>query len=83
MDHLILERVETHPDAPAICAWDGDLTYRQFYDKARLVAYWLVVDQGIGPEVAVPICCVKSVWTTVAMLAVIIAGGVVVTMDLS
>jgi amino acid adenylation domain-containing protein len=81
MDHLIAERVEAHPDAPAICAWDGELTYRQFYDQARLLAYWLVVDQGIGPEVSVPICCAKSVWTPVAMLAVIIAGGVVVTMD--
>jgi amino acid adenylation domain-containing protein len=81
MDSLIAERVEAHPDAPAICAWDGELTYRQFYDQARLLAYWLVVDQGIGPEVSVPICCAKSVWTPMAMLAVIIAGGVVVTMD--
>lgn len=81
MDQLIAERVKAHPDAPAICAWDGELTYRQFYDQARLLAYWLVVDQGIGPEASVPICCAKSVWTPVAMLAVIIAGGVVVTMD--
>ncbi|KAJ5157219.1 uncharacterized protein N7482_008319 [Penicillium canariense] len=81
VDHLIAERVEAYPDAPAICAWDGELTYRQFYEKARLLAYWLVVDQGIGPEVAVPICCAKSMWTPVTMLAVIIAGGCVATMD--
>ncbi|KAJ5965380.1 hypothetical protein N7481_012094 [Penicillium waksmanii] len=83
IDHLIADRVNAQPDAPAICAWDGELTYRQFYDKARVLAYWLVVDQGIGPEMAVPICCEKSVWTPVIMLAVIIAGGVVVTMDSS
>ncbi|KAB8257986.1 acetyl-CoA synthetase-like protein [Aspergillus pseudonomiae] len=81
VDRLIAERVEAQPDAPAICAWDGELSYREVFSKARLLAYWLVIHQGVGPEVLVPICCTKSLWTPVAILAVIMAGGVVVTMD--
>lgn len=78
---LIAERVEDQPHAIAVCAWDGDLTYRDLYGQARKVAFRLVTEYGIGPEAIVPICLHKSKWVPVALLAVIIAGGVVVMLD--
>ncbi|RAK90679.1 acetyl-CoA synthetase-like protein [Aspergillus costaricaensis CBS 115574] len=81
VDNHIAKRVAANPDAPAICAWDGEFCYGELLSMARQVAYWLVIEHGVGPEVAVPICCPKSRWTPLVMLAIIIAGGVVVMMD--
>jgi non-ribosomal peptide synthetase component F len=46
------------------------------------LAYYLV-GLGIGPEIMVPLCFEKSMWTIVAMLSVLKAGGVFVPLDLS
>ncbi|KAG6008109.1 NRPS protein, partial [Claviceps maximensis] len=71
---LITRRVQLQPDAQAICAWDGDWSYRQLDDLSTNLAYRLV-DMGIGPDVLVPLCFQKSKWTPVAMLGVMKAGG--------
>ncbi|KAJ5158042.1 AMP-dependent synthetase/ligase [Penicillium coprophilum] len=81
IDCLIAERVSEQPDSFAINAWDGQLTYRELFDKALQLANWLVVEQGVRPESPIILCCSKSMWTPVIMLAVIIAGGVVVLVD--
>ncbi|KAM0283778.1 hypothetical protein ACHAQH_002368 [Verticillium albo-atrum] len=81
VDFILAERAGEVPDAPAICAWDGNLSYRELFDTAKRLARRLVVQHDVTPGAAVPICCSKSVWTPVAMLGVIMAGGVAVTMD--
>ncbi|KFY99119.1 hypothetical protein V500_01452 [Pseudogymnoascus sp. VKM F-4518 (FW-2643)] len=79
---LIAERTAQQPDAPAICAWDGELTYRKLDELSTRLAYQLV-GLGVGPNVIVPLCFEKSMWTAVAMLAVMKAGGASVAMDSS
>ncbi|KAJ8206638.1 hypothetical protein LV159_008937, partial [Aspergillus fumigatus] len=74
---IIQEQAALHPDAPAICSWDGDLTYGELDALAHRLAHHLAT-LGIGPEVMVPLCFDKSTWAIVAMLAVLKAGGVFV-----
>lgn len=44
----------------AVCAWDGDLTYRELDNLASRVAF-LLQERGVGPEVRVGLCFDKSV----------------------
>lgn len=77
---LVEERCRAQPDAPAVCAWDGDLTYAELNAHSSALAAHLV-ERGVGPEVFVPLCFEKSRWTTVAMLGVMKAGGTFVLLD--
>ncbi|KAF7594115.1 hypothetical protein BBP40_010114 [Aspergillus hancockii] len=77
---IIRERCSLHPDAPAICAWDGQLSYRKMYGYASSFAAYLN-SRGVGPETLVPVCLDKSVWAIVAILGVLIAGGAFVPLD--
>ena len=79
--HSLVERhVATRPNSPAICSWDGELTFRQLDSLATRLAARLV-ELGVGPEVLVPLCFEKSMWTPVAMLAVLKAGGAFTPLD--
>ena len=80
---MVEERARLHPSAPAICAWDGELTYDMLDQLSERLAVHLHVDLGIGPGTLVPLCFEKSMWTAVAMLAVLKAGGVFVALDTS
>lgn len=77
---FIREKCDAAPDAQAVCAWDGDLTYREFWDLASGFASYLV-SRGIGPEVFVPVCLDKSAWAMVTLISVLIAGGGYVPLD--
>lgn len=78
--HLIDKRCEEQPEAPAVCAWNGNFTYRQLGILARSFGTLLAAN-GVGPEVFVPVYCEKSRWTIVAMLGVLHAGGAFVLLD--
>ena len=67
-------QVALRPNAEAVCAWDGSLTYAELDKLSDKVASCLVA-KGVQPEVLVPLCFDKSVWTVVTMLAVLKAGG--------
>lgn len=59
--HEVIEgQVALRPGKEAVCAWDGDLTYRALDDLATRVAF-LLQAQGVGPEVRVGLCFDKSV----------------------
>ncbi|CAM1507635.1 Fc.00g072760.m01.CDS01 [Cosmosporella sp. VM-42] len=77
---LILEQVRQRPGAPAICSWDGDFTYKDVDRHSTLLAHHLI---SLGLQVGhiVPLCFEKSKWTTIAVMAVIKAGGAFVLMD--
>ncbi|EAW07799.1 nonribosomal peptide synthase Pes1 [Aspergillus clavatus NRRL 1] len=77
---IIFERCSAHPDSPAICAWDGEVSYREMYDLASSFATYLV-SRGIGPETLVPICLDKSLWAVITILSIFIAGGAYVPLD--
>ncbi|KAK7227934.1 hypothetical protein V2G26_000104, partial [Clonostachys chloroleuca] len=79
---LISQSVHRQPEAPAVCAWDGSLTYRELDDLSSQLAYRLI-GLGVGPNIFVPLCFEKSMWTAVAMLAVMRAGGASVGMDIT
>lgn len=79
---LIAQNNFSQPNAPAICAWDGELTYTELESLSSKLAAHLI-NAGVGPDVFVPLCFEKSMWTIVAMLATLKAGGAFVAMDAS
>ncbi|KAK2814667.1 NRPS, partial [Arthroderma sp. PD_2] len=77
---LVKEECIAHPDRLAIYAWDGSLTYQQLWDHSSALTMYLI-NQGVGPEVPVPICLERSVWVPISKLAVLRAGGICVPLD--
>ncbi|XP_044718948.1 condensation domain-containing protein [Hirsutella rhossiliensis] len=77
---LIKSKVLADPQAPAICSWDGDLTYGQLDSLATKLAYQLA-DQSVKPGSFVPLIFEKSMWMPVAMLAVMKVGAASVALD--
>ena len=78
--HDIEEQCRARPEAPAICAWDGELTYSELETLSSAFAVQLQT-LGVGPNVFVPILLEKSLWVGVALLAVLRAGGAFVLLD--
>lgn len=74
------QRVHENPSAQAICAWDGELTYRQLDDLSSQLAYHLI-DAGVKPGIIVPMYFEKSFWVPVSVVAIMKAGGAGVTLD--
>lgn len=73
--HLIFqEQVKIQPDAEAVSSWDGCLTYHQLDQLSDKLAVYLA-EKGVKPEYLVPMCFDKSMWTIVAMMGVLKAGG--------
>lgn len=78
----IMRRTMEAPDAPAVCAWDGSMTYRELdYRSSFLSAY--LVEQGAGREVFIPVCLEKSIWVPVAVCAILKAGAAFCLLDVS
>ncbi|KAG8157434.1 hypothetical protein KVR01_012818 [Diaporthe batatas] len=77
---ISLRKTRETPDAMAVDAWDGRLTYSEL-DLATSHVANLLVQAGVGPEIMVPICFEKSIWAVVTMLAVLKAGGAFVPLD--
>jgi amino acid adenylation domain-containing protein/non-ribosomal peptide synthase protein (TIGR01720 family) len=77
----VYKQSRARPEATAVCAWDGELTYVQLDAQAEQVAHHLVL-LGVGPEVMVGLCMEKSKWAVVAMLAILKAGGAVVPLGI-
>ncbi|KAK4182166.1 Nonribosomal peptide synthetase 3, partial [Podospora australis] len=72
--HLIKAIAGRNPLSPAICAWDGQMSYGELDELSTRLAGYLI-GLGVKPEEIVPLCFEKSKWTIVAMLAVLKAGG--------
>lgn len=69
-----------YADSPAICAHDGSLTYRELDRISTNLGRYLATI-GVGPEVIVPVLFEKSVYTAVAVIGVMKAGGASVLLD--
>ena len=70
------------PNATAICAWNGQLSYRDLENLSDRLAKHLI-DLGLKIGNPVALCFEKSVWMPVAMLAVMKAGGASIAMDVN
>jgi amino acid adenylation domain-containing protein len=79
---LVDARSALQPESQAVCAWDGTLTYRELSDLSSRLADILVAE-GVGPEVVVPLFFEKSLWSVVGILAVMKAGGAFLALDIS
>ncbi|KAF7574079.1 EntF, Non-ribosomal peptide synthetase module protein [Pyrenophora tritici-repentis] len=77
---LFADQAKEQPQAPAICAWDGEMTYGELDELSSRLARHLV-KVGVEVEDVVPLCFEKSMWTVVAMLAVLKAGGAFAPLD--
>ncbi|KAG5981230.1 NRPS protein [Claviceps digitariae] len=80
MHKLILRQCHARPYAPAIYAWDGELSYQQVEISVSKLATYLG-NLGVGPGVLVPIVLEKSRWSPIIILAVMQAGGCFVCLD--
>jgi amino acid adenylation domain-containing protein/non-ribosomal peptide synthase protein (TIGR01720 family) len=74
---LIAANVARRPNAEAVCAWDGSVTYSELDVLTAKLANHLVT-LGVGPEVKVGLCFDKSLWNIISMYAVMRTGGVCV-----
>ncbi|HEV8580123.1 MAG TPA: amino acid adenylation domain-containing protein [Thermoanaerobaculia bacterium] len=77
---LFAEQVTRTPDAPAILAPMGTLTYRELALRADRLARHLQ-RLGAGPEVAVGLCLERSPEALVALLGILRSGGACVPLD--
>ncbi|KAI1258959.1 acetyl-CoA synthetase-like protein [Xylariaceae sp. FL1019] len=77
---IVWDQIQMHPDSPAVCAWDGNLSYVQLGLLASNLAASLLAS-GISKGSFVPICSEKSMWTTVAILGILEAGAAFVLLD--
>lgn len=77
---LIQKNVKARPGAMAVQGWDGSMTYEELDRASSQLSHFLVLN-NVGPKVMVPLCFCKSIWTVVAMLAVLKAGGAFVPLD--
>lgn len=66
----------------AVQSWDGALTYQELDSNAQRLASFLV-SLGVKPEVKVALSFAKSIWAVVSQLAVLKAGGAVVSLGIS
>jgi amino acid adenylation domain-containing protein len=71
---LFFKKAASQPNATAVTAFDGELTYAELGTLASQLAQELV-KLGAGPESLIPICVDKSRWAIVAIMAILISGA--------
>ena len=79
LHELIMQNARKTPNAPALCAWDGTITYAEFDAVTTSLALRLRA-AGVTVGTFVPLITEKSVWALVSMLAINKAGGAFVTL---
>ncbi|KAK4153960.1 hypothetical protein C8A00DRAFT_33292 [Chaetomidium leptoderma] len=79
---MIEEQARRQPDALMVDAWDARLTYKEANEYADRLA-GVLVDLGVGPETMVLFAFEKSAWATVAIHAILKAGGACVGVDMT
>lgn len=80
LHYMVGGKAKEIPDCDAICAWDGSLTYRQL-DLLSSSFAALLIRNGVQIGDYIPFAFEKSLWTVVAALAILKAGGAFVPLD--
>ncbi|QDE88854.1 non-ribosomal peptide synthetase [Myxococcus xanthus] len=71
---LIEAQVARTPDAPAVVAPEGTLTFRELHARASRLAAHLTA-AGAGPEAVVGLCLERSLDAVVSLVAIFISGA--------
>lgn len=74
---------QAQPLSPAIIAWDGQLTYQELDGLSTRLALRIANDKVLHLEQLVCVLIEKSVWVSVAILAILKAGGAILLLDAS
>ncbi|KAK8091788.1 nonribosomal peptide synthase Pes1 [Apiospora hydei] len=82
MHWMIEDQARRQPEALMIDSWDAQLTYGQANEYSDRLA-GILVGLGIGPETIVPFAFEKSAWATIAIHAILKAGGCCVALDMA
>ncbi|HEX5851854.1 MAG TPA: amino acid adenylation domain-containing protein [Solirubrobacteraceae bacterium] len=77
---LIAAQAGTAPEAVALDFGDERITYAELEERASQLAHHLV-ELGVGPDVLVGICTVRSLEMVVGLLGILKAGGAYVPVD--
>ena len=78
---MLREQAKKRPQAPAIHAWDGELTYEETEGWVSSIMSYLVF-LGVGHSDHVILRMEKSKWAIVGMIATLAAGAVCVPVDI-
>ncbi|RDW92973.1 nonribosomal peptide synthetase fmqA [Aspergillus mulundensis] len=78
---LIQKHCIERPRAQAVCDTVASLTYAQLDSLSASLAHHLYSQYALKPNEAIPIAMDKTIWTPVAMLAVLRAGGAILLLD--
>jgi amino acid adenylation domain-containing protein/non-ribosomal peptide synthase protein (TIGR01720 family) len=86
VEDLVHERVSMQaaitPSAPAICSWDGEVTYGALEaESTRLAGLLKPYMSKEQPEAFIGLCFEKSKWAVISMMAVLKAGAACVSLD--
>ncbi|KAL4781969.1 hypothetical protein BJX76DRAFT_359402 [Aspergillus varians] len=79
---LVSQRCQKRPNAIAVDAWDGQLSYEEL-DQLSVSLAQQLVHLGVGRGDVVCVCTEKSCWFTVAILAVMKSGASFAAFDAS
>ncbi len=77
---LVAEQARRTPDARAVVCAGEELTYRELDDRTNRLARYLM-EEGVGPDTSVGVCCERNLWMPVAMLAILKAGAAYLPLD--
>lgn len=81
--HLLVDKqVVKSPNAAAVHAWDGKLTYGELDELSSSLAVQLLAAKAPRRSV-IPLLLEKSMWTVVAMMAVLKSGHAFLLLDAS
>jgi amino acid adenylation domain-containing protein len=80
IQNQVRDVAKTAPTAPAICAWDFNLSHEQLEDLSDRMAA-LLRKNGVTTGTIVPYFCEKSAAAIVVMLGILKAGAALVGMD--
>lgn len=79
--HKLVSKVaEKQPDATAISAWNGELTYQDFERLTTNLACHLV-SLGVNRDMIIPLTFEKSIFVPIAFFSVMKAGGAGLLLD--
>lgn len=78
---LFHKQAVEQPDAEALVSWEGILTFQELDDLSTRLAGHLWHSCGLRPGMRVPLIFEKSMWTVVAMMAVLKVGAANVALN--
>ncbi|KAI0798371.1 hypothetical protein GGR55DRAFT_684710 [Xylaria sp. FL0064] len=77
---LITAQAYRNTDIQAVYSFDGALTYAELCKLSRGLAQYML-NLGVSPQMPLPVVVDKSRWAIVAMLAVLMVGGILIPID--